>query len=75
MAGASLISELETILANCGFTDIKISPKDASKEFIKDWAPGRGVEYYVLSASIEAVKCVADGNTSQPMSALAIIKG
>ncbi|MCK5002791.1 MAG: arsenite methyltransferase [Gammaproteobacteria bacterium] len=56
MAGASLISELETILANCGFTDIKISPKDASKEFIKDWAPGRGVEDYVLSASIEAVK-------------------
>ena len=56
MAGASLISELETILAETGFTDIKISPKDDSKEFIKDWAPGRGVEDYVLSASIEAVK-------------------
>ena len=56
MAGASLISDLETILADCGFTDIKISPKDESKEFIKDWAPGRGVEEYVLSASIEAVK-------------------
>ena len=56
MAGASLISELETILIDCGFTDIKIIPKDESKEFIKDWAPGRGVEDYVLSASIEAVK-------------------
>lgn len=56
MAGASLISDLETILADCGFTDIKITPKDESKEFIKDWAPGRGVEDYVLSASIEAVK-------------------
>ena len=56
MAGASLISDLETILADCGFTDIKISPKDESKEFIKDWAPGRGVEDYVLSASIEAIK-------------------
>ena len=56
MAGASLISDLEIILANCGFTDIKITPKDESKEFIKDWAPGRGVEDYVLSASIEAVK-------------------
>ena len=56
MAGASLISDLETILADCGFTDIKISPKDESKDFIKDWAPGRGVEDYVLSASIEAVK-------------------
>ena len=56
MAGASLISELETILTDCGFADIKISPKDESKDFIKDWAPGRGVEDYVLSASIEAIK-------------------
>ena len=56
MAGASLIAELETILSDCGFTEIKISPKDDSKEFIKDWAPGRGVEDYVLSATIEAVK-------------------
>lgn len=56
MAGASLISELETILAECGFSEIKISPQDESREFIKDWAPGRGVEDYVLSASIEAVK-------------------
>lgn len=56
MAGASVISELEEILVDIGFTDIRIAPKDDSKEFIKDWAPGRGVEEYVLSATIEAVK-------------------
>lgn len=56
MAGASQISELLSILENCGFQQISISPKDESKDFIKDWAPGRGVEDYVLSASIEAVK-------------------
>ena len=56
MAGASHISELEQILADSGFTDIRIAPKDESKEFIKDWAPGRGVEEFVVSASIEAVK-------------------
>jgi arsenite methyltransferase len=56
MAGASVISELEQILADSGFTEIKIAPKDDSKEFIKDWAPGKGVENYVLSATIEAVK-------------------
>ena len=56
MAGASQISELETILQESGFEKISISPKDESKDFIKDWAPGRGVEEYVLSASIEAVK-------------------
>jgi SAM-dependent methyltransferase len=56
MAGASHIGELEQILAESGFTDIRIAPKDESKEFIKDWAPGRGVEEYVVSATIEAVK-------------------
>lgn len=56
MAGASLITDLYSILENNGFQDIRIEPKDDSKEFIKDWAPGRGVEDYVLSATIEAVK-------------------
>jgi len=56
MAGASLISELQTILEDNGFEQISIAPKDESKDFIKDWAPGRGVEDYVLSATIEAVK-------------------
>lgn len=56
MAGASMISELEQILADVGFTNINIAPKDDSKDFIKDWAPGRGVEEYVLSATIEAIK-------------------
>lgn len=56
MAGASQVTELESILHACGFEKIRIAPKDESREFIKDWAPGRGVEDYVLSATIEAVK-------------------
>ncbi|TCK18330.1 methyltransferase family protein [Thiogranum longum] len=56
VAGASLISELEGWLQAAGFVDITIQPKDESLEFIKDWAPGRGVEEYVVSATIEAVK-------------------
>ncbi len=56
IAGASLIAELQAILKDSGFEQINIVPKDESKEFIKDWAPGRGVEEYVLSATIEAIK-------------------
>jgi arsenite methyltransferase len=56
VAGASLASELETWLAEAGFVDIRIQPKDESREFIRDWVPDRGVEDYVLSATVEAVK-------------------
>jgi SAM-dependent methyltransferase len=56
MGNASLIEELETIMADAGFADIRIQPKDESREFIRDWAPGRGVEAYVVSATIEATK-------------------
>lgn len=34
----------------------RVAPKDESREFIRDWTPGRGVEDYVVSATIEAVK-------------------
>ena len=56
MAGASLVEDLEAMMKEAGFTDIRIEPKDETREFIKDWAPGRGVEEYVLSATIEAIK-------------------
>jgi SAM-dependent methyltransferase len=56
MAGAELVHELEAMMAEAGFNEIRIAPKDESKEFIKDWAPGQGVEDYVLSATIEAIK-------------------
>ncbi|MEN8169817.1 MAG: arsenite methyltransferase [Pseudomonadota bacterium] len=56
MGNASLIDDLEKMIADAGFEQIKIEPKDESKEFIKDWAPDHNVTDYVVSASIEAVK-------------------
>ena len=56
MGNASLIEELEGYIRDAGFTAVKITPKDESREFIRDWAPGRGVENYVVSAHIEAIK-------------------
>ncbi|MDX8405132.1 MAG: arsenite methyltransferase [Mariprofundus sp.] len=56
MAGASLIDDLIAMMRDAGFERIHIVPKDESREFIRDWAPGRGVEAYVVSAYIEAVK-------------------
>jgi arsenite methyltransferase len=56
MAGASQISELEEMLQEAGFDKIKIAPKDTSRSFIREWLPGKRVEDYLVSATIEAVK-------------------
>ncbi len=56
MGNSALIEDLHADIEAAGFKQIQIQPKDTSREFIKDWAPGLGVENYVVSASIEAVK-------------------
>jgi len=56
MAGASSIDKLESMLGQAGFEEIRIQPKDRSKQFIRDWAPGHKIEEYVVSATIEAIK-------------------
>ena len=56
MGNASLIGDLEAMMRAAGFAQIRIEPKDESKAFIADWAPGRNVTDYVVAATIEAVK-------------------
>lgn len=56
MAGASQITELEQMLQKAGFKQIKIAPKDASRSFIREWLPGKQIEEYLVSATIEALK-------------------
>ncbi|MFP4615784.1 MAG: arsenite methyltransferase [Thiohalorhabdus sp.] len=56
MGNASLIEDLEEMIRDAGFAGVAIQPKDESREFIRDWAPGRGVDDYVVAATIEAVK-------------------
>lgn len=56
VAGASLIDEVESMLKQAGFTDIRIRPVDASRELIREWAKDKPVADFVVSATIEAVK-------------------
>jgi arsenite methyltransferase len=56
MAGASEIGELERMLTAAGFKDINIAPKDSSRSFIREWLPGKGIEDYLVSATIEGSK-------------------
>ena len=56
VSGASTYDELEEMLKKAGFVNIKIKPKDESKEFIREWVPDTNIADYITSASIEAVK-------------------
>lgn len=60
MGNASLMWDLEKMMHDAGFEHIRIQPKDESKQFIKDWAPGKNITDYVVSATIEATKPSSD---------------
>ncbi len=59
VAGAAPVADLTRWLEAAGFTGIRIRVRDESRDVIRDWAPGRGVERYVASATIEAFKPAA----------------
>ena len=56
VAGASLIDDIKNGLRAAGFANIRVDPKPQSRDFIREWFPDRGIEDYVVSATIEAVK-------------------
>ncbi|TMT87242.1 arsenite methyltransferase [Haloterrigena sp. H1] len=56
VAGASPISELESMLDEVGFTAISIDPQEESEAFIRDWDDERDVSDYIVSATIEGKK-------------------
>ncbi|MDH5518429.1 MAG: arsenite methyltransferase [Gammaproteobacteria bacterium] len=63
MAGASTVEEITRMMENSGFINVRIMPKDESRSFIKDWAPGTQIEEFVISAYIQADKPVSSVDT------------
>jgi SAM-dependent methyltransferase len=56
VAGAASMRQIEEWLAGAGFTDIRITVKPGSRDLVESWAPRRGIEDYVASATIEGRK-------------------
>ena len=56
VAGASTIDHLEEMLADAGFEQIDISPKDDSEQFIREWDDEYDVSEFLVSASITGQK-------------------
>lgn len=56
ISGAEHIDKIKSLLKGAGFTEIKLTPKENSKEIIGTWVPGSKAEDYVASYIIEARK-------------------
>lgn len=56
VAGAEHISIIREMLLKAGFRNIKLVPKDNSKEILSTWVPGKNIEDYVASYIFEAMK-------------------
>lgn len=56
VTGAASASEIESMLASAGFGEIRVEVKQASRDFINDWLPGKRAGDYVASANIIARK-------------------
>lgn len=56
VSGAVTVDALRALLQAAGFQEVQVNVRLESREFIRDWLPGSGVEDYVASATIEAVK-------------------
>ena len=59
VAGAAPVRDIEAWLADAGLTAIRVTVKPESRDMIASWAPGRGIENHVVSATIEARKPAA----------------
>ncbi len=56
VAGAAPSLDIEAWLQAAGFSDVRVIVKPESRDLVASWAPGRGIENYVASATIEARK-------------------
>jgi SAM-dependent methyltransferase len=56
IAGAISAERAESLLCEAGFVDVTVAVKPDSRKMVAAWAPGRGIEKCVASATIEARK-------------------
>jgi arsenite methyltransferase len=56
VSGAASVDTTTALLRVAGFESIRVEVNEQSREIIRGWLPGSGVENYVAAATIEAVK-------------------
>jgi arsenite methyltransferase len=61
VGGAESVEFIKNILEATGFQEVKVTPLEASRDFIREWLPGTGLESALASARIEASKPLEKG--------------
>jgi arsenite methyltransferase len=56
VGGAEGVESIKKMLEETGFEEVKVTPIAASRDFIREWLPGKGLENVIASAKIEAIK-------------------
>lgn len=56
IGGAEYYEDIREMLKEAGFENIRMEPKDNSREIVKTWAPGKKIEEFISSFIIEAEK-------------------
>ncbi len=56
IAGAEFIDNIHNMMHEAGFKNIKLTPKDNSREILNTWVPEKNIEDYVASYMIEGLK-------------------
>ena len=54
VGGAERVESIKRMLEETGFEEVKVTPLEASRDFIREWLPGKGLENALASARIEA---------------------
>jgi SAM-dependent methyltransferase len=56
IAGAEFIDSIYKLMQEAGFVNIRLTPKDNSREILNSWVPDKNIEDYVASYIIEGSK-------------------
>jgi ubiquinone/menaquinone biosynthesis C-methylase UbiE len=56
VSGAARVEDIETLLTNAGFQNVRITLQPQTSACIAEWMPGSGIEAVIASATIEATK-------------------
>jgi hypothetical protein len=56
VAGAALVSDLQAMLREAGFTRVDLQPREASRKVVAQWTEDPAVADFVVSAYLTAYK-------------------